>query len=165
MHPGLHIFEVSDPIVADQAVLSNETWMDIEFEVALDSGSQDHVCDEQDCPGYQTEASPGSSRGQCFIVGDGGKLANQGQRKLNMQPLNDSSVDMKSCFQIARVTRPLMSVGKMCDNGITILFDDKHAVVRDKGGLEVCTFQRAPGGLYLGKFRLKSPNPDFAGRG
>ena len=82
-----------------------------------------------------------------------------------MQPLNGSSVDMKSCFQIARVTRPLMSVGKMCDNGLTILFDDKRAVVKDAGGLEVCTFERAPGGLYLGRFRLKSPNPGFAGWG
>ena len=82
-----------------------------------------------------------------------------------MQPIEDSTVDMKSIFQIARVTRPLMSVGKMCDNGLTILFDDKRAVVRDKGGLEVCTFERAPGGLYLGKFRLKSPSPGFAGRG
>ena len=30
--------------------------------------------------------------------------------------------------------------------------------------LQVCTFERAPGGLYLGKFRLKSPSPGFAGR-
>ena len=30
----------------------NEAWTDVEFEVALDSGSQDHVCDEADTPGY-----------------------------------------------------------------------------------------------------------------
>ena len=162
--PGIHLFEVVDLIV-DQAVFSAENWVDIEFEVALDSGSQDHVCDEQDCPGYVTEVSPGSSRGQCFIVGDGGKLPNQGQRQLNMQPMGDATVDMRSCFQIARVTRPLMSVGKMCDNGLTVTFDDKQAVVKDKDGLAVCTFERAPGGLYLGKFRLKNPSPGFAGRG
>ena len=34
-------------------------WTDVEFEVALDSGSQDHVCDEADTPGYVLTASPG----------------------------------------------------------------------------------------------------------
>ena len=103
---GLHLFETIDPVGDDRAILSNEEWQDVEFEVALDSGSQDHVCDEVDCPGYATEPSPGSSRGQCFVVGDGGNLENMGQRNLNMEPLNDANVAMSSCFQIARVTRP-----------------------------------------------------------
>ena len=30
----------------------NEAWRDVELEVALDSGSQAHVCDEGDTPGY-----------------------------------------------------------------------------------------------------------------
>ena len=139
--------------------------VDIEFEVALDSGSQEHVCDEQDCPGYLTTPSPGSKPGRCFRVGDGGKLENQGQRNLNMQPFGNSDVSMSSCFQIARVTRPLMSVGKMCDNGLTVMFDDKRAVVRDASGLEVCVFERQPGGPYLGRFKLKSPSPGFARQG
>ena len=51
----LNLFEVSDPQGSDSQVLANEQeWQDIEFEVALDSGSQDHVCDEEDCPGYLT---------------------------------------------------------------------------------------------------------------
>ena len=142
--------------------MSNEKWEDIEFEVALDSGSQEHVCDEVDCPGYSTVASPGSSRGQCFIVGDGNRLPNMGQRVLNLQPMADGGVDMKSCFQIARVTRPLMSVGKICDNGMKVEFDDKKAIIRDPQGMQVCVFERQPGGLYLGKFRLKSPSQGFA---
>ena len=146
-------------------MLSNANWVDSEFEVALDSGSQEHVCDEDDCPGYLTCPSPGSECGQCFIVGDGGKLENQGQRHLNMQPFSNSSVSMASCFQIARVTRPLMSVGKMCDNGLTVTFDDKKAVVRDAKGMEVCVFERQPGGLYLGKFKLKAPSPGFPRQG
>ena len=68
------------------------------------------------------------------------------QRHLIMQPMGDASVDMHSCFRIARVTRPLMSVGKMCDNGLTVTFDDKCAIVKDKDGLAVCTFERASGG-------------------
>ena len=47
----------------------NEDWCDVEFEVAFISGSQDHVCDDADTPGYVLESSPGSRRGQSFIVG------------------------------------------------------------------------------------------------
>ena len=163
----LNLFEVSDPQGSDSQVLANEQeWQDIEFEVALDSGSQDHVCDEEDCPGYLTEVSPGSSRGQCFVVGNGGRLENMGQRSLNLEPMNDSSTPLSSCFQIARVTRPLMSVDKICDNGLKVEFDDEKAVVRDKLGAQVCVFERKPGGgLYVCKFRLKGPSPGFARQG
>ena len=162
---GLHIFEVVDP-TSDSSVLANEAaWQDVEFEVALDAGSQDHVCDEVDCPGYVTQPSPGSSRGQCFIVGDGGRLENLGQRSLNLQPINDATMDLQSCFQIARVTRPLMSVGRICDNGLNVTFDEAKAVVSTKEGAQICVFERKPGGLYTGKFRLKRPSSGFARQG
>ena len=162
---ALNIFDVSEPI-ADSSILANEAeWQDVEFEVALDSGSQDHVCDEIDCPGYSTVASPGSSRGQCFIAGSGDELPNVGQRQFNMRPLEDGTIDVKSCFQIARVTRPLMSVGKLCDNGLEVTFNDKQAIVRDKDGAQICCFERAPGGLYLCKFRLKRPDLGFPRQG
>ena len=154
----------SSEVEDDSCVLNSEVWQDVEFEVALDSGSQDHVCDEVDCPGYMTEQSPGTSRGQCFIVGNGGRLDNLGQRSLNLEPFNDASTPLSSCFQIARVTRPLMSVGRICDNGMKVEFDDKQAVVRDAEGQQVCVFERKPGGLYTCKFRLKSPTSGFARR-
>ena len=74
----------------------------------------------------------------------------------------DGGVDMKSCFHIARVTRPSMSVGKICDNGMKVEFDDKRGIIRDPQDLQVCVFERQPGGLYLGKFRLKSLDQGFA---
>ena len=58
-----------------------------------------------------------------------------------MQPMEDSNVAMSSCFQIARVTRLLMSVGKMCDNGLEVTFNDTRAVVQDKDGQQVCMFE------------------------
>ena len=60
----------------------------------------------------------------------------------------------------------MTSVRKVPDNGMEILFDEKRAVIRDKGdGSELCVFERKPGGLYIGKFRLKAPSPDFIRRG
>ena len=137
----------------------NEDWCDVEFEVALDSGSQDHVCDEADTPGYVMEASPGSDRGQCFVVGNGGRLPNMGQKVLNLEPEADESMKLKSCFQIARVTRPLMSVGKICDSGMKVELTDKTATVMAPDGTTVCVLTRKPGGLYICKMRLKQPFP------
>ena len=123
-------------------ILTNNTgeWIDVEFEVALDSGSQDRVCDESDTPGYMLQQSPGSSRGQCFIVGDGGRLPNLGQKNLHLEPPQGSQ-DMASVFQIAKVTRPLMSVGRICDNGLTVTFDDTSAKIM-KGDVAICVFER-----------------------
>ena len=92
------------------AILLNETWKDIEFEVALDSGSVVHVCSLEDVPGYKLSESPGSRRGQEFLMGDGGTIPNLGQSQLNLSDCNVGR-DIQSVFQIAAVTRPLMSVG------------------------------------------------------
>ena len=115
--------------------------------MALDSGSQDHICDEADTPGYDLAESLGSSRGACFVVGNGGRLPNLGQKVLNLEPEDDAAVGMKSCFQIARVTRPFMSVGKICDGGMEVEFTDKTATIIAPDGSNVCVLTRKPGGL------------------
>ena len=83
-------------------------WQEVEFEVALDSGSIVNVCHSDDAPGYVLQGSPGSKKGQNFVVGDGGKLPNQGEKHLNLAaPKDGGAISMvTSNFQIADVTRP-----------------------------------------------------------
>ena len=50
-----------------------------------------------------------------------------------------------------------MSVGKICDEGLTVTFSDVPAVVHNKQGEEICKFHRTPGGLYVAKLKLRSP--------
>ena len=64
---------------------------------------------------------------------------------------------MQSIFQIAAVSRPLMSVGKICDEGHEMIFNNLCAVVRSKQGEELCKFHRDTGGLYVAKLKLRSP--------
>ena len=83
-----------------------------------------------------------------------------------MQPLHDDKTPLKSVFQIADVTRPLICIGKICDNGMRVTFDEERAVVVDKrDGAELCVFERKPGGPYICKFRLKVPPSGFARQG
>ena len=92
----------------DQVLMASDAWEDIEFEVALDSGSVVHVCAPGDCPGYMLQESSGSKRSQEFQMGDGGLIKNLGQKQLNF---SDSAIgrDVQSVFQIAAVTRPLIA--------------------------------------------------------
>ena len=137
-------------------VMANEAmkWEDLEIEVALDSGSVVHVISEGDTPCYALDSSPAARQCNEFIVGDGGTMKNHGQKKLN---LSTGSSDFSSVFQIAAVHRPLMSVGRICDNDNSVVFNKTRAVVLGSDGAEICVFTRSPGGLYTAKLKLTSP--------
>ena len=87
---------------------------------------------------------------------DGGTIPSMVRSQLN---LLDESVgrDIQSVFQIAAVTRPLMSVGRICDEGRSITFNAVMAVVHGQDGSELCWFTRNAGGLYVAKLNLRSP--------
>ena len=154
----LNLLEGEKP---DSTVLANESddWIDIEFEVALDSGCTDHVCDPDDARGYVVEESAGSKRKQKFLVGNGERIPNQGQIRLNLQGpgVNGASNNIDSTFQAAKVSRPLMSVGRICDSGLRVEFDKNVARVISQDGKVLTVFEREAGGLYLARMRLKRP--------
>ena len=108
-----------------------------------------------DYPGYSLDESPGSRRGQEFLTGDGGAIPNLGQKRLNFFD-ESTSKPIASVFQISAVTRPLMSVGRICDEGHNVTFGAKKVVVRSSTGNEHCRFVRTAGGLYVAKLRLKN---------
>ena len=87
-------------------------------------------------------------------MGDGGTIPNLGQSSLN---LSDQDRDLQSVFQVAAVTRPLMSVGRICDQGHSVTFNSIMAVVHDASGNELCKFTRQQGGLYVAKLKLRNP--------
>ena len=129
------------------------------FEVALDSGSGEHVASKKDAPGYSVVPSAGSRAGQNFIAANNAKIPNQGQFTLSLRGEGKDGKkgrDIKSTFQTAAVTRPLWSVGRICDEGFDVKFSKDIAVVLTKQGKEVCRFHRS-GGLYLARLSLKNP--------
>ena len=137
------------------ALLPLEDWVDTDIELTLDSGCCEHVIDIGDARGYANyiTESPGSKRGQNFVVGNGEKVSNDGQCILSLE---QGGVPIQSTFQVAGITRPLMSVGRVCDQGLRCHFDEKEALVLDKQDAVVCRFERR-GGLYVAKLKLKSP--------
>ena len=153
----LNVFEAEDA-EHTELLVNEQEWEDIEFEVALDSGSIVNVCHPDDCPGYVITESDGSKSGQNFVVGNGGRLKNMGQWNLNLEaPKCQGSNSVTSIFQVAKVTRPLMSVGHICDQGLDVKFNAVNAIVTDAKGTEVCRFTRGPSGLYTARMKLKAP--------
>ena len=152
-------------VVLDPEILvTNSEWVDIEFEVALDSGATDHACHSGDVPGYVIEASPGSKAGQGFIVGNGARMPNDGQSLLCLQASGKNGKSVSMMFPVAAVSRPLMSVGRLCDNGMDILFKRDRAGVLASGSV-ILSCERQVGGLYVAKLTSKTLTNGFGRQG
>ena len=94
---------------------------------------------------------------QQYVVGNGAEVPNEGQANLNMEAEVGGTTNLiKSVFQVAEITRPLMSVSRICDLGHRCLFDKDKAEVQTKDGKVLCTFERR-GGLYVATMKLKAP--------
>ena len=147
----------------NQVLMSSEASEVIEFEVALDNGSTDHACHSADVPGYVVEASPGSRAGQGFIVGNGARVPNDSQPLLNLQATNNNI--MATTFQVAKVSGPLMSVGRLCDAGMDFIFKKDRADVLATDGSAILSFERKSGGLHVACLKLKKPAPVLGRQG
>ena len=136
----------------------SKEFLDADVEVAADSGAGEHVMAAGDAPTYALEESAGSRTNQHFIGAGGHRMRNEGQVRLMLRAANGKKGrDIRTTFQVARVTRPLMSVSKVCDAGMTMRFTATMAVIEDANGKEVCRFIRK-GGLYVATMELRNPN-------
>ena len=122
--------------------------VDNTIQIALDSGAGEHVASRSIAPKYSVVESAGSKAGQHFVAAGGARIANEGQFKLRLRsggPAQGEGKDIESTFQVAKVTRPLWSVGRICDEGFSINFTQTEAVVQNKLGKAVCKFHRKGG--------------------
>ena len=94
-------------------------WRDRDIDITVDSGCCNHALNAEDAPGYLVSECPGSRRGQNLNVGNGERLPNEGQVRLRMEAASGEGhvTPVQSTFQVAEVSRPLMSVPKICDQG------------------------------------------------
>jgi hypothetical protein len=125
------------------------------FNVVLDSGAADHVVDSVETPGYEVQESPGSKAGSCFVAANGERIPNRGEVKLDMK---SGTVPLRSTFQVSSISKPLWSVGKLCDAGYKVEFNKSAAIITHvKSGTKIGEFERNQG-LYIGSMQLKNPN-------
>ena len=127
--------------------------------MTLDSGCCKHVLPADAAPGYEVSDSPSSRRGASFTVGNGAKVANEGQMSLNLEADNGSGKELlRSVFQAAELNRPLMSVSQICSHGYKCVFEKGHANVLNESGESIFRFEEDRG-LYVATMSLKAPTP------
>ena len=116
----------------------------LEVECCLDTGAAVHAADRVDFPGHAVEASPGSQAAQKFQAAGGKVIANEGQLHALMEPPNCNRVQLQVCFQVAKVSRPLISVSKLTEMGeLQVLCKKDEALVVTNQGATVARFARS----------------------
>jgi len=129
------------------------------IEIAADSACGKHVMHPDDARDHKVEPSPGSLASQHFMAASGHVIENEGQANLKLSTEEDRT--LSSCFQMAKVSRPLYSVPQMTDEGCTVVFSKGvgkvlKGKVRIQAERDVATFKRK-GGLYVARMRVNKP--------
>ena len=88
--------------------------------MVLGSGAADSVCSKEMCPQLGIEDSDASRAGVFYTSANGGKFYNLGQMHVPIALGNEART--LATFQVADVSRPLMSVSKVCEMGNRVVF-------------------------------------------
>ena len=154
-YPGMNVLFPVEDLHALPAFEEPE-WLEVEC--CLDTGSSIHAADRIDFPGFDVTESDGSRAGQKFQAAGGSLIENEGQvSALMTAPGSPIGTELQFCFQIAKVTRPLISVTKMTEKGeLQILCKKDEALVLDSKNRTVAKFARK-GGLYVAVMKVRNP--------
>ena len=146
----------------NEALLATEDSIDIE--PAADSGAVDHVAGPKHIPGSTMVVTTPDTRD--FRSANNGVIKNHGEATIELE--QDGGPTMSSTVQVADVSRPLHSVGRICDGPDPgqekeMLFMKGEAVVVPAGtfsrllaGVTPLVRYKRTGGLYVAKMRART---------
>jgi hypothetical protein len=137
-------------------VATEPEWLEVEC--CLDTGSSVHAVNRLDIPGCDIVDSPGSRAGQQFQTAGGPPIDNEGQALLMLVPPDaDTKNPVSIAMQVAKVTRPLISVPKLTEGDkLQVICKETEALVQTPQGQLVARFKKR-GGLYVCLMRIKNP--------
>ena len=128
-----------------------------ETEVTLDTGATVHAADRMSFPGHEVKEGAGSRAGQRFQCAGNKMIDNEGEMFVTMFAPGCGDGALLSCFQAAKVTRPLLSVTELTDSGqLHVICKKEEALVIDSQQRVLAIFKRN-GGLYTAKMKVKNP--------
>ena len=114
--------------------------------VVMDSGAAECVAPRDMAPQYRISDSVASRSGVFYTSADGGRLDNLGQQELPIA--FDNGTRAVATFQIANVSRPLMSVSRICELGNRVLFGASGGVIVNLESGQVTPFEKQDG-VYI----------------
>ena len=134
----------------------------VRVESVVDSGASAPVAPPTMLPGVPIAPSEGSKRGQQYTSASKHRLKNLGQQQISA--CTEDGDPTSVLFQIADVSKPLVSVSSICERGNRVIFGRSGGVVKNlKNGREI-PFYRKNGIYVLSLWLRDSESPDFAGQ-
>ena len=117
-----------------------------EVDVVLDSGAADSVCPKDMVPHFAIEDSEASRAGVYYTSANGGKIVNIGQTHVPIAL--DNGAKSVVTFQVADVSRPLMSVGKVCKTRNRVIFGANGGYIMNLATGATTQFEKKDG-IYV----------------
>ena len=118
----------------------------VKVESVMDSGASTPVAPASMMPGVPIEPSEGSRRGQRWSSASNHKIKNLGQQRL--KAVTEDGEETEVLFQIADVTKPLVSVSAICERGNRVIFGRAGGVVQSLSTGKLIPFERR-NGIYI----------------
>ena len=118
----------------------------VKVDSVVDSGSSAPVAPPSMAPNVPIVPSEGSKRGQKYTSASKHKLKNLGQQ--HIKACTESGNMTEVLFQVADVSKPLVSVSAICEMGNRVIFGKSGGVVKNlKSGAETPFYRR--NGIYI----------------
>ena len=123
---------------SDPETWENRKWVKVES--VVDSGASQPVAPPTMAPNVPIVPSEGSRRGQRYTSASKHRLANLGEQSICACTEEGDMTGVK--FQIADVSKPLVSVSALCEKGNRVIFGRSGGVVKNlRTGKETPFFQ------------------------
>ena len=98
--------------------------------ITIDSGAAVCVAPPSWCPQFKTKQSEGSKTGVHYVTASGNRIRNEGEKQIKIKTKTGDVRQMT--FQIAKVTKPLCAVSKICEKGHIVVFDESGSYIKHK---------------------------------
>ena len=130
---------------------------EVTIEFTLDSGCVDHILLEETFPEIASKVNRG---GKCFFNASGAAMPNQGEKKIALYTPQGRAQGVR--FQMAKVVRPLLSLGKLEDVGCEMIVKKGKSYIINAGSKEVIPVTKKHGTykMYL-KAKISETGPVF----
>ena len=115
-------------------------------EVVMDSGAAECVCPKTMAPHFPIIDTQASLAGVYYTSANGGKISNLGQQTIPVA--FENGIKCQAVFQVAEVSRPLMSVAKICELGNRVMFGAGGGLIMNLNSGEVTPFEKKDG-VYI----------------
>ena len=129
--PVQHLLPTAAPLLGAQTITKVENgvrWRKVQG--VIDSGAGENVSQERDLGNAAVTPSLGSRTGVTYEAADGQQIRNRGE--VTVKGVLENGDVRWMTFQACNVSRPLLSVGRICEAGNKVTFEEDWATITHK---------------------------------